>query len=952
MLRRDTLLALTVLLIVTCGSPARAQTPGAATGNIDITITDAQGSPLLGVSIVITGEALMGAMTRTSGLDGAYRVSGVPPGAYALKFSLSGFQSKKLDKVAVAIGATAGVNVILEKLDKTLTYEELVVVEGGVRTVDRHATTLTTNFTGRELAHVPGSRVLQSLYWLTPAAYFTRNFDVGGSHPVSQFTAYGTGGLNMPTIEGINIAARNPFAFEPDFGTFAEVSVGSGAYGPEWQVPSIHIQVVTRSGGNAYHGIARAAYEHGTWQSHNVDAEQEALGAAKSAGVRAREANRLAEYHDVSADVGGFLMPDRVWWYGAVRHMGRSARQVLFPIEPIESTTVNTTVKSTIRLTDRQHVVVYGQYGRNREPIRLAGFLFPTSTINTSRESTAAQAGHGLMWKTEWNAAIRNNMVAEIRGGQFGTERAERPNGSSPRSEDRATSQVLGGHRDWQEDWQNDQLNGALSFLAGDWLGQHHLKFGGEVQRIIAGERWNRSFPGDVLHELSAGRPHQVYLFQTPSHSRSGIWLYEAYASDSWQVNGRLTLNLGLRFDRIRPFLPAQEHRAVGWTQSFAAVNRLAAWNLVAPRLGASLDLTGDGRTIAKFNYGLYWLSPGVSFGFNLNPNQPEWWELFTWSDHNHSGVWEPGEQGKDRLDYRGGEASDALDPGLRLPYIREAAARVEREIIGDFNVSTGVLWRGERQQGARQVASWRLEDFKEERLVPDPGPDSKHGNADDGPLIHIRDVPLEVSGQSATIVRNLEFGNSEYFTWEVTARRRYRSRWSLLAWFSTTWNRDHAREFFGQAVRANEFPVTPNDFIQTDAQGRHRYRVWAARILATYEAPWSLRITPFLAHQSGQPFGRTLTVRMNDGSNIRVLTEPVGTRRQDNVTLFDLQVEKDVLNRRRGRLTAYVEVFNMLNANPANQVNWSPGGERNPFLRPIAIVPPRIARIGFRLDW
>jgi hypothetical protein len=41
--------------------------------------------------------------------------------------------------------------------------------------------------------------------------------------------------------------------------------------------------------------------------------------------------------------------------------------------------------------------------------------------------------------------------------------------------------------------------------------------------------------------------------------------------------------------------------------------------------------------------------------------------------------------------------------------------------------------------------------------------------------------------------------------------------------------------------------------------------------------------------------------------------------------------------------------VFNALNANPEQQINWLTGRS---FLRPITIVPPRIARVGFRLDW
>ncbi len=941
----STTLLAAILLPVLAGAPdVWAQTAGTATGSIDGTITDTTNLVLPGVTIVASGDVLMRQVTVTSGPDGTYRLTGLPPGTYALEFSLRGFRSRKLDGIAVALGGTITANITLDEV----AFEQSVDVKGEVRIVDRHATTLATNFTAHELADLPGSRTPDAILWATPSVSLER-IDVGGSTPTSPFSAYGMSGA-VPTIEGITATGMNQFAFALDYGSFAEVSVGAGAYGPEWPIPGVHLQVLTKSGGNEHHGTVVGAFEHRNWQSHNIDGSQIALGAAGSQGVPPREANRLQHYHDVNADAGGFIKRDHLWWYTSVRHQSRSARQVLFPAEPIESTIISATAKSTVRLTDRQKVVVYGQLGLNREPIRLGGFLFPMSTMNESRESTASQRGEGLVWKGEWNAVIRNDVFAELRVGQFVASRAERPNGSSPRFEDRSLSKVYGGHRDWQQDRRNDQVNGALSVIPNGGLGRHHLKLGGEILRLVDGERWNRSFPGDVLHVTQGGTPSEVYFFQTPSHSKSGIWLYEAYASDSWQVHGRLTLNLGLRFERYHTFLPAQAHPAGRFNpspQPYPAVDKLLGWNFAAPRLGATFDLGGDGRTIAKLTYGLYWLPPLTTLGFNVNPNQPVWWELWSWADANQSGVWEPGEEfGTARR--LGGEPTIAVDPELRLPYVREVTARIEREIRGALNVSTGIVWRGDRQQGARQRASWPFDAFTVEGSISDPGPDDVFGTGDDEPAIQVRDIPRELRGLSAIIVRNLPYDESDFLTWEFVARRRFRGGWSLLAWYSTTWNREHAGAYIGQAVRANPFPLTPNDFIHTDEQGRHRFRVWSARFLATYDGPWGMRVTPFLRHQSGQPFARTLEAGLNHG-RIRVLTEPVGTRRQDHVTLLDLKFEKDFLNRSGGRLTAFVEVFNTLNANPEQQINWLTGPD---FLQPLAIVPPRIARVGFRLDW
>jgi hypothetical protein len=117
--------------------------------------------------------------------------------------------------------------------------------------------------------------------------------------------------------------------------------------------------------------------------------------------------------------------------------------------------------------------------------------------------------------------------------------------------------------------------------------------------------------------------------------------------------------------------------------------------------------------------------------------------------------------------------------------------------------------------------------------------------------------------------------------------------------------------------------------------------------VYGTYQAQWELRVTPLLRHQSGQPFGRTISANLNYGS-FPVLAEPVGTRRMDNVTLLDLRVEKAV-RLRSGRFALFVDVFNAFNANPEQNITWLSG---DTFLQPLNIVAPRIARIGAKVEW
>ena len=72
---------------------------------------------------------------------------------------------------------------------------------------------------------------------------------------------------------------------------------------------------------------------------------------------------------------------------------------------------------------------------------------------------------------------------------------------------------------------------------------------------------------------------------------------------------------------------------------------------------------------------------------------------------------------------------------------------------------------------------------------------------------------------------------------------------------------------------------------------GRYNFTTWTAKVSGTFDGPWDLRVAPLLRHQSGQPFGRTFAARLEAGT-VRVLAEPMGTRRMDHVTLIDLRVE------------------------------------------------------------
>jgi hypothetical protein len=927
------------------------QATGTATGTIVGQVTDATGAPLPAVAVTLSSEALMGPRTASTTAGGRYRFAALPPGGYRLAFSLAGFAGRESD-VRVTVGFTVTADVTLG----IATQREQVTVTRSHGVLDRQSAALAETFDSRRLAHLPGSRSMGGVVaaahaiQLTPLDFASPTGILSGAQ-----SAYGRNNSPRHTVEGIIVTGLFGSGFALDYGAFEEAVVRTGSHGAEWPTPGIHTQFVTRSGSNQHRGTIHAEYENRSWQSFNVDADQVGMLAPSGGGLSARDANRRWHYHDVNADIGGFVIRDGLWWYASLRDQSASSRLVNFPVKPHETRLKNYGGKATYQAAPGHTLVAYGQRGVNHQPFRLDPFgpagsdLSAETAINETEDSTADQRNVARVWKLEWNAVFRDALLLEARAGQYGTRQGWNARGAGPRFEDIETLVVSGGSRDWHFDGRRDQAFGTLSYFRDGRGGSHHVKAGGELVRWLARESWLSGYPGDVLHVLRTGRPTGVFLFDTPTRSESGVWSMSAYVSDSWKMGRRLTVNLGLRFDRYRVFLPAQEHGPTA--TRFAAVRNLIDWNTFGPRVNAVYDLTSDGKTLVKLAFARYHVAPNANVGFSANPNPPQWWSQYGWTDANGSGLWERGEEGP-RRQQRGGTAVESLDPALRLPVLNEVAGWLERELPAGVGLRTGFVWRGGYRHFARQNVLQPFDAFTLPVRLDDPGPDGIEGTADDGPGIGAYDLsPQFETFTSANVVRNVARSDTEYLTWEVTATRRFLGRWSLTAGLAHTWNADQAQGYSGQAVRTNSYPLTPNDLINTASGGRHEFTMWTARAHGTYEAPWSIRVTPLLRHQSGQPFGRTFST---DRTQIRyatvtVLAEPVGTRRTDNITLVDLRVEKSFRLGQNRRLAPFVDVLNCFNANPDLSVIWSSGPS---FLRPTSIMPPRVARIGATLGW
>jgi hypothetical protein len=140
------------------------------------------------------------------------------------------------------------------------------------------------------------------------------------------------------------------------------------------------------------------------------------------------------------------------------------------------------------------------------------------------------------------------------------------------------------------------------------------------------------------------GRPTAVRQFNTPANPKNIDHMLGFFVQDAWSIANRLTLNLGMRYDKNRGILPAQSNpggpfiAARSIPESEPIKQRIAVW-----RTGAAYDLTGTGRTALKASYSRYGLQVGIDRVTRVNPLSNSSQDC-PWSDPNGDGRFQASE--------------------------------------------------------------------------------------------------------------------------------------------------------------------------------------------------------------------------------------------------------------------------------------------------------------------
>src|SRR5215469_17600601 len=257
-------LASAVLILVACllcNSATFAQ-ESTVKGSITGVVVDSSGAVVPKAKLTLTGPT--GAQTAESAGDGAFTFPLLTPGSYGVKVEKQGFKADEVKSVEVATGRTTSLRLQLQ----VGAVSETVEVTTTAVTIDTTGIATGSNLNDAFYASVPVPRNVSGLFYIAPGVA-----DSGGAGRSNPSISGGSGLENLYVADGVNItdaAFGGLGIFTRVYGsvgsginlTFVkDVNVKTGSFGAEYgQSTGGVVQIVTKSGGQAFHGALGAYF--------------------------------------------------------------------------------------------------------------------------------------------------------------------------------------------------------------------------------------------------------------------------------------------------------------------------------------------------------------------------------------------------------------------------------------------------------------------------------------------------------------------------------------------------------------------------------------------------------------------------------------------------------------------------------------------------------------------
>jgi hypothetical protein len=241
-----------------------AQTAG--TGALTGTVTDSSGAVVPGATVTATSADTGQARTATTGADGVYTIGILPPGNYRVKFEAAGFKGVEIPSATVTVTETA----VLDRTLEVGAQEQTVTVASEVETIQTASSALGTVATARTVTELPlSTRNYTNLLAMSSGA----NASVQDASLLGKGTtliAVNGAGTAQNTFLQDGVVINNWFSFNtgvegvsvggfaiPNPDAISEFKIQTSTYDAGYgRNPGANVNVVTKSGGNDFHGNA------------------------------------------------------------------------------------------------------------------------------------------------------------------------------------------------------------------------------------------------------------------------------------------------------------------------------------------------------------------------------------------------------------------------------------------------------------------------------------------------------------------------------------------------------------------------------------------------------------------------------------------------------------------------------------------------------------------------
>jgi hypothetical protein len=979
-----------VVVAVLSTSPAFGQ---GGVAEINGSAADQTGAALPGATITITEESTGLTRTTVANESGRFVIPAVTPGRYTIRAELSGFQTQSRSGVTILVGQAITLNFTLP----IGTLTDVVTVTGEAPLIEVTQTQIGANITAQSIDDLPTQgrqqyALLALVPGMTPAlgpgafegAQYSANgrntgsnlFLVDGMYNVDDRTLSGSGSQTRMTID-----------------TTAEFQVLTHEYGAEYGGSSgVIVNSITKSGTNAFHG--RGAYY---LQDSGLDATNYFL---KQEG----RTNPESGVKTVLGQIGGPILRNKAFFFfNLERLILDEAANLNFPAEaaplarsysvamPIRST--NIFQRIDYQLNESHSFNVRALFDPNA--VDGQDHQDEKRTLSAMRIERAPKPGE-IFASAQWLAVLGSRMVNEMRVSYL-TEQLH------------VGDQQLfdtGGGKVWQLGGSGggeliglggrDQLDFGSAQLHADYqAGPHESPSGANVTSPVFTNQFtftprNHTLKFGVgasknggtnvvganyfgVFDFLGNRPFDPASLAThPNRFRMRLgnlfyqmddWRTNFFVADKWQATGKLTLNVGLRYD--------YQHMIPQTKDAFA------------PRFGLAYAI--DDRTVIRAGAGKFYEYQATAVASNLQIGaviSPVF--IFDTGEDNSASRGVLPADACLRPDGRDGMAvisaacraqlvqirnqvaagsfvntEPVLDGNRQMGYLLGFSAGIQREILPGIGVTVDYVGNRGRNQTARI-------DINEPRLLPNgrvgrPGPSVFDP---DGTLI-------PPQARTANFQRVLQYQtgpefNTDYDALEVSLVRRLANRWSGRMAYTLSRARDVNAGVFGGAniveKRFNDDLNPRLDYGLANHDNRHAFTSGA-----NWDAWRGLAAGFTFRYYSGNPvnelIGRDVNgdrdntdrpVRGRDDATLPIASPVDGSGLAirngidgNNKVLLDVRLQ--YVHRMAGQQTMgfYWEIYNAL-----DRVNFgNPEGNRRSafFLQSIAADLPRTMQLGWR---